>query len=107
MSIVPSRKLPASRPPTATLERPPRMATQLTADDDRQSLTSHVAAKGAEINAKYGPRIGWKELQRILEDRSCVRYPCKVVFDAAGLQPVSYTHLRAHETDSYLVCRLL
>ena len=21
--------------------------------------------------------------------------------------PVSYTHLRAHETDSYLVCRLL
>src|SRR5664279_5463456 len=24
----------------------------------------------------------------------------------AGLWPVSYTHLRAHETDSYLVCRL-
>src|SRR5665647_3664358 len=23
------------------------------------------------------------------------------------LAPVSYTHLRAHETDSYLVCRLL
>src|SRR5680860_1379731 len=23
------------------------------------------------------------------------------------LVPVSYTHLRAHETDSYLVCRLL
>src|SRR5680860_1877934 len=29
--------------------------------------------------------------------------------DAArrGLEAVSYTHLRAHETDSYLVCRLL
>src|SRR5665647_2658336 len=26
---------------------------------------------------------------------------------ADGLGPVSYTHLRAHETDSYLVCRLL
>src|SRR5665647_3644117 len=25
----------------------------------------------------------------------------------AGVRPVSYTHLRAHETDSYLVCRLL
>src|SRR5664279_2160233 len=25
---------------------------------------------------------------------------------ASGLGPVSYTHLRAHETDSYLVCRL-
>ena len=23
------------------------------------------------------------------------------------MEPVSYTHLRAHETDSYLVCRLL
>src|SRR5665647_3876188 len=26
---------------------------------------------------------------------------------ASTLRPVSYTHLRAHETDSYLVCRLL
>src|SRR5680860_1633192 len=26
---------------------------------------------------------------------------------AAGVVAVSYTHLRAHETDSYLVCRLL
>src|SRR5664279_6089552 len=26
---------------------------------------------------------------------------------ALCLTPVSYTHLRAHETDSYLVCRLL
>src|SRR5665647_3379595 len=25
----------------------------------------------------------------------------------ANKTPVSYTHLRAHETDSYLVCRLL
>src|SRR5680860_1614933 len=31
-------------------------------------------------------------------------------FPSAGIpsqNPVSYTHLRAHETDSYLVCRLL
>src|SRR5680860_1237527 len=28
------------------------------------------------------------------------------VLDRDG-KPVSYTHLRAHETDSYLVCRLL
>src|SRR5665647_3811546 len=26
---------------------------------------------------------------------------------AETIVPVSYTHLRAHETDSYLVCRLL
>src|SRR5665647_3793260 len=34
-----------------------------------------------------------------------------ILFEAAlstpGAYPVSYTHLRAHETDSYLVCRLL
>lgn len=68
------------------------MAPQLTADDARQSLNSHVAAKGAEIFAKYGPHIGWKELQRILADRSCVRYPCQIVFDAAGLQPGEFAH---------------
>ena len=28
-------------------------------------------------------------------------------FHADYVTPVSYTHLRAHETDSYLVCRLL
>src|SRR5665647_3734932 len=27
--------------------------------------------------------------------------------DQVKVSPVSYTHLRAHETDSYLVCRLL
>lgn len=60
---------------------------RLTAEDARQSLRAHVAAKGEEIRAKYGPHIGWAELQRILQDRSCVRYPCEIVFDAAPLQP--------------------
>ena len=27
--------------------------------------------------------------------------------EMCSVAPVSYTHLRAHETDSYLVCRLL
>jgi len=60
---------------------------RLTADDARQSLTAHVAAKGAEIQNKYGPHIGWHELLRILEDRSVCRYPCEVTFDAEPLQP--------------------
>ena len=29
------------------------------------------------------------------------------IHNGFGLHSVSYTHLRAHETDSYLVCRLL
>ena len=62
------------------------MPTQLTAEDARQSLTAHVAAKGAEIRAKFGPHIGWKELQHLLADRTCVRYPCAIVFDPAPLE---------------------
>jgi hypothetical protein len=68
------------------------MPTQLTADDARQSLNEHVAARGREIHGKYGPHIGWKELLRILEDRACVRYPCEVVFDARSLEPGEFAH---------------
>jgi hypothetical protein len=61
------------------------MATQLTAEAAQQSLTAHVAAKGIEIFIKYGPQIGWGELQRLLLDRAYVRYPCEIVFDATEL----------------------
>jgi hypothetical protein len=63
------------------------MGAKLTADDARQSLTAHMAEKGAEICAKYGPGLGWKELQQLLEDRNFVRYPCELVFDASQLNP--------------------
>ena len=62
------------------------MEKQLTAEDAKQSLTAHVAAKGEEIRQKHGPIIGWNELLRILEDRSACRYPCEIVFDDAALQ---------------------
>lgn len=68
------------------------MATQLTATDAKQSLNAHVAAKGAEIHAKYGPVIGWTQLQAILQDRTCVRYPCRLVFDRTGLNPGEFAH---------------
>jgi hypothetical protein len=61
------------------------MSTQLTADDARQSLGAHLAARGAEIREKYGPGIGWTQLLLILQDRACVRYPCQIAFDAAPL----------------------
>ena len=68
------------------------MGIQLTEDDARQSLTGHVAIKGAEIHEKYGPTIGWDELLRILEDRSCCRYPCGIIFDADPLQPGEFAY---------------
>jgi len=68
------------------------MATQLTADDARLSLSAHLAGKGAEIFAKYGPQIGWKQLQLILQDRSCVRYPCEIAFESAVLQTGEFAY---------------
>lgn len=63
------------------------MPETLTAEDGRQSLNAHVAAKGREVWEKYGPTIGWNELQMILQDRAFVRYPCDIVFDPAPLLP--------------------
>lgn len=63
------------------------MTNRPTVPEARQSLNAHVAAKGNEIRAKYGPDIGWEKLLRILGDRSCVRYPCEIVFSAAPLEP--------------------
>jgi hypothetical protein len=83
------------------------MATQLTAEDAKQSLNTHVAAKGAEIFEKYGPVIGWKQLLQIVEDRAAVRYPCEVVFDAAPLQPGELAFPApkgAYPEDGFRVC---
>jgi hypothetical protein len=62
------------------------MSQQLTVADAQHSLTAHIATKGAEIRAKYGPRIGWQQLHRILEDRDCTRFPCEIVFDQSPLR---------------------
>lgn len=78
------------------------METQLTVEDAKQSLNAHVASKGAEIREKYGPHIGWHELAQILNDRSCVRYPCEIVFDTAPLQPgeLAYPMARGERPDA-------
>lgn len=68
------------------------MATQLTAENARQSLNAHVAAKGAEIFEKYGPHLGFAELKAILQDPACVRYPCELVFDATRLNPGEFAY---------------
>jgi len=83
------------------------MATQLNAEDARQSLNAHVAAKGSEIFQKYGPNLGWKELLRLLEDRTCVRYPCEIAFDATPLQPGEFAHPLAkggRPEDGFTLC---
>jgi hypothetical protein len=68
------------------------MDKQLTADDFKQSLNSHIQGKAEEIRARYGPRIGSAELSAMMEDRSAVRYPCEIVFDAAPLLEGEVAH---------------
>ena len=68
------------------------MAKQLTADDAKQSLTAHVESKGVEVFVKYGPHLGWGQLQHLLADRAHVRYPCAVVFDPEPLLPGEFAH---------------
>ncbi len=75
------------------------MATQLTADDFKQSLTQHVASKGEEIREKYGPEVGWKELQQMLSDRAAVRYPSEIVFDSAPLLEGEFAHAMPNSED--------
>ena len=60
--------------------------------DARQSLNAAAAATGAGIYEKYGPRIGWAQLVQILQDRTCVRYPCEIVFDAGPLEAGEFAH---------------
>lgn len=68
------------------------MAQTLTAAFARQSLAAHVEAKGIEIYLKYGPCLGWAELQRLLRDEQFVRYRCEIVFDASPLLPGEFAH---------------
>lgn len=80
------------------------MAARPSPHDARQSLNTCAAAIGAEIHQKYGPRIGWTQLLQILGDRTCVRYPCEIVFDTAPLQPGEFAHpvpKGAHPSDGF------
>ena len=59
---------------------------------------------GADLFESYcGSLISALTLGVAVSEVSGVLFPLAI----AGCGPVSYTHLRAHETDSYLVCRLL
>ena len=54
-----------------------------------------------EIHAENYLGAGGAPLHNL--EKICQHYPLSI----HGVGTVSYTHLRAHETDSYLVCRLL
>src|SRR5680860_1506938 len=64
----------------------------------------HTERGVAKRSAMKRESPGWRhrcDWRRATDSR-----PTNPRVDVAGVRPVSYTHLRAHETDSYLVCRL-
>jgi hypothetical protein len=75
------------------------MPQQLTLDDARKSLAGHLADRGAAIHAKYGPRVGWNELQRLLQDKECCRYPVELAFSDEGLEDGEFAHPFAKTDD--------
>ena len=72
-----------------------------TLEDAQNNKIQHIIKK---LNIKPNQKVldigcGWGSLViDIAKSTNC---------EVTGITPVSYTHLRAHETDSYLVCRLL
>ena len=69
-------------------------------DADKNEITvgcSLMGSMGAVVAVPCMLVISWALPIQL----SCVHW------DWGSLRTVSYTHLRAHETDSYLVCRLL
>src|SRR5680860_1607979 len=75
-------------------------------------MQAQIDAISSSICRKTPPILGssWAMVSMISE-LGVMGYPAKNRTPASSAPsaqaPVSYTHLRAHETDSYLVCRLL
>jgi len=60
-----------------------------------------------EIREKFGLHIGWHQLQQILADKTLVRYPCEIVFDAGPLQEGEFAHAvakGARPEDGFTIC---
>ena len=68
------------------------MARHFKDDEVGCSFAAELAAKANEIREKYGPKIGWEEVQHLLEDRQCALFPCEIRFDAEPLLPGEFGH---------------
>ncbi len=62
------------------------MSTRLTEDDGRTALREHVEHKALEARLKNGLYIDAEQIIRMLDDRSIVRYPVGIRFDAEPLE---------------------
>lgn len=75
-----------------------------TAADGQQSLRDHVRAKALEAREKLGGRIDRTAIFRLLDDRTAVRYPVGVRFDAGPLHSGEFAFLESlggHPSDGF------
>jgi hypothetical protein len=63
------------------------MGQHLTEHDGRAALRDHVEQKAMDARLSHGLYIDAEQMMRILDDRTVVRYPVGVRFDAAPLEP--------------------
>lgn len=58
-----------------------------TEQDGRLALREHIAAKAHEARLRYGLYIDTETIVRMLDDRTVVRFPVGIRFDAEPLEP--------------------
>ena len=68
------------------------METKLTAEDAKGALRDHVEEKALAARRRYGGTVDETVLRRMLEDRSVVRYPTRLQFDAGPLEPGEFAY---------------
>ena len=61
--------------------------SKLTLQDGRKALRDHAREKGREIRGRYGPGLDYPAVLRLLGDDEFVRFPTRLRFDAAPLEP--------------------
>jgi len=80
MLPVPLDRLSNAAPPEASRRR-------LAGAELRLKRSNEVIDRAHSIRSKYGQELGWPELLKLLEDRSCIPFPCEVRFDPDPLLP--------------------
>lgn len=75
-----------------------------TPEEAQQSLRDHIVTKAMDARLRRGGLIDRHEMMRLLDDRSVVRYPVGVRFDAQPLQSGEFACIESlgeHPSDGF------
>ncbi len=79
----------SSQPTTQGDARPPKV----TAEDGLRALRDHVVDTARRARQRYGGRIDYATIRRMLGDEQVVRYPVDLRFDADPLEPGEFAYV--------------